>query len=94
MTYALANLLESLEFRNGDGEEILMLPARFNEAIVGLTEIDLVNDSARLVYDRYEVLKVYMDQDGMSWEDAEEFFQYNVVGAFVGNGQPLFVDTV
>ena len=34
----------------------------------------------------------YMTADGMSREDALEFFEYNCVSAFVGEGTPIFLE--
>jgi len=43
------------------------------------------------IYDREACIKVLMDRDGMSEDDAEEFFEFNVLGAWVGHGTPVFV---
>jgi len=32
-----------------------------------------------------------MSRDGMSWEDAVEFFDFNTVGAWVGEQTPLIM---
>jgi hypothetical protein len=32
-----------------------------------------------------------MDRDGMHEEEAEEYFEFNVAGAWVGHGTPVFV---
>lgn len=45
-----------------------------------------------LAYDRGKCIKVLMDRDGMDHEEAEEFFEFNVIGAWMGDGTPLFVD--
>ncbi len=44
------------------------------------------------VYSRDRCLHVLMDRDGMSREDAEEYFDFNVAGAWVGEGMPVFLD--
>ena len=46
-----------------------------------------------LAYDREKCIQRLVDRDGMSREDADEFFEFNVVGAWVGDGTPIFVDT-
>jgi len=38
------------------------------------------------------VLKILVDRDGMSPEEALEFFEYNVIGAGMGERTPVFVD--
>ena len=44
------------------------------------------------VYSKDRCLHVLMDRDGMSREDAEDFFDFNVAGAWVGEGMPVFLD--
>jgi hypothetical protein len=46
------------------------------------------------VYDRDMCVEVLMKRDGMSYEDAEEFFDFNVMGAWVGERTPMFVHTL
>jgi hypothetical protein len=45
-----------------------------------------------IAYDREKCIRRLMERDGMTWEDAEEFFEFNVVAAWVGDGTPIFVD--
>lgn len=42
------------------------------------------------IYDRDKAIELLQDQ-GMSWEDAEEWISFNVEGAYVGEGTPIFV---
>lgn len=42
-------------------------------------------------YDYEKCLRVLEDRDGMSRQDAEEFFCYNVIGAWVGEQTPIFI---
>jgi hypothetical protein len=37
-------------------------------------------------------LKVLQIRDGMSVEGSEEFFQFNIVGSWVGDGTPMFIE--
>jgi hypothetical protein len=32
-----------------------------------------------------------MERDGMDEDEAEEYFEFNVTGAWVGHGTPVFV---
>ena len=43
------------------------------------------------LYDRYMCIEILMKEDGMSEEDAEEHFSYNVIGSYVGENTPAFV---
>lgn len=42
--------------------------------------------------DKLDIMKKLMSQ-GMSNEEAIEFFEFNQIGAFVGDKTPCFVDT-
>jgi hypothetical protein len=35
-----------------------------------------------------------MDRDGMEYEEAEEFFDFNVIGASMGEGTPCFATLI
>ena len=45
-----------------------------------------------MVYSVKKVLEILMTRDGMSYEEAREFFEFNIVGAYVGPGTPVFVE--
>ena len=42
-------------------------------------------------YDLDKVLKILIERDGMSPDEAQEWFDYNIIGAWVGDKTPLFV---
>lgn len=42
------------------------------------------------VYDYDRAVRILMERDGMDEEGAEEFMSFNVTGAYVGEGTPLF----
>lgn len=61
----------------------------FDDCIVGICErygMDSV-----LAYDREKVIDKLVTRDGMTQDDAEEFFQYNQIGAWMGEKTPVFV---
>ena len=62
----------------------------FDDAVIGLGrrcgQLDLV------VYDADKILEILMQRDGMSLEDAREFYEFNIVGAWMGKGTPVFVE--
>jgi hypothetical protein len=33
-------------------------------------------------------------QDGMTFEEAQEFFEFNIIGAWVGSGTPCFIEEI
>jgi hypothetical protein len=44
-----------------------------------------------ICYDKEKIIKKLM-KDGGSYEEAEEYFQYNQIGAWVGEGTPCFLE--
>jgi hypothetical protein len=44
-----------------------------------------------LVYDSEKIIQKLMKRDKMTYEEAEEFFDYNIVGSYNGPGMPIFV---
>jgi hypothetical protein len=47
-----------------------------------------------VVYDAEAVIAILCQRDGMERDEAEEFFDYNVQGAWIGESTPLFVTPV
>jgi len=72
-----------------DLDEGLLLADGYDDCILGV-----VYDFGRLprvAYDRGKMIeKLTAD---MSWEEAEEYFEFNIAGAYVGERTPVFVDT-
>ena len=44
------------------------------------------------VYSRSKCLEILMKRDGMTDEEALEFFEFNVSGAYVGENTPVFLE--
>lgn len=45
-----------------------------------------------LVYDRERAVRLLMSRDGMTREEAEEYMNFNVTGAWIGFGTPAFLE--
>jgi hypothetical protein len=60
----------------------------FDEAIIGMAR---QFNQTLVVYDEDKCLSILMERDGMTEEEAIEFFEFNVVGAYVGGGTPVYV---
>jgi len=63
----------------------------FDEAVLGVV-FDNMNAVARLAYSRCKCLEILMKRDGMSEDEAVEFFEFNVEGAHMGEKTPVWVD--
>ena len=44
-----------------------------------------------LVYNAEVMRNIIMERDGMTFEDAREFIEYNIEGAYVGPDTPILV---
>ena len=62
----------------------------FDDCVVGLLERFGV-DVPVVVYDREKVIQKLMDNGIETYEEAEEFYHYNQLGAWVGDGTPAFL---
>jgi hypothetical protein len=47
-----------------------------------------------LVYSYNKAVKIFMERDGMTHEEAIEWMEFNVVGAWVGETTPIFVHEI
>ena len=61
----------------------------FDEAIIGYTRIAGRKDV--LASDYWKCIDILKERDGMSAEDAIEFMEFNVIGAYVGKLTPAFI---
>ena len=61
----------------------------FDDCVLGLCEragcVDVI------AYD-YNLMINKLRSQGMSWDEALEYFDFNIAGAFMGEGTPCFVD--
>jgi hypothetical protein len=61
-------------------------------AIIGVT-CGQHEDQPRVVYDVERVCLLLEDQ-GMTREEAREWFDFNIIAAWVGPGTPLYMDAI
>lgn len=77
--------LEEL-FENATGAIIL---DGFDEAIIGLVEE--FGNGPRILYSRDKILEILQTRDEMSFEDALEFYDFNILGMFAGDQNPVML---
>lgn len=80
---------EITDFITAAGAEGVLLADGFEHCFVGLGQ--QFSSPPVAVYDRDACVALLMARDGMSAEDAEEFFAFNVAGAYVGPQTPMFL---
>ena len=66
-----------------------MLADGFDEAILGMC-IQFGSEPV-VAYDFNKCVKIVMERDGMEREEAIDFINFNVVGAYVGLSTPVFI---
>lgn len=63
----------------------------FDEAIVG---IDSSGDVPRIVYSIERMIEILCEKYGWDEEESSEFVSFNVMGAHLGEGTPLYIHTM
>ena len=67
----------------------LLFADGFDKAIVGVSR---TFNKLSVTYDTNKCIKTLMSRDKMSREEAIEYFEYNVVGSYVGDSTPSFIE--
>jgi hypothetical protein len=87
--------LEERLMELGYGEDIeLCYPTGYADCVLGVAESGFMLKQAALVVSKTKVLEKLVKDDGMSEDEALEFFDFNISGAYVGEGTPVFVETI
>lgn len=63
----------------------------FDDAIIGICQRYGFNEPV-IAYDKNKVIKILMD-DGMKYEKAIEFWEFNQIGSWIGEKTPVFIET-
>jgi hypothetical protein len=63
-----------------------------DEAIVGIVEE--FGNSPRILYSKEKILEILQSRDGMTYEESEEFYGYNILGLYAGEQNPVFLVTI
>ena len=71
--------------------ECSILYTGMNEALLGVYRNPELDYSPVAVYSYTRYIEILTEQ-GMSEEDAIEFFDFNVVGGYLGIHQPIIID--
>ena len=66
-------------------DEELLIADGFNEAVIGIDP-----NSLRIIYSMRKCIEILIRD--MSEEEAIEYFNFNVLGAYVGEKTPIFCD--
>jgi hypothetical protein len=62
----------------------------FNDAIIGIVE-EFGNDK-RILYSKYKILEILVRRDNMTYPEAQEFYDYNILGLCASKQNPVFLE--
>jgi len=69
----------------------MLLADGFEDAYIGVVYIF---NKVLSVYDMDLCLDILVKRDGMTREEAQEYFDFNVLGAYVGEDTPAFFESI
>lgn len=75
----------------GEEAEGIMFADGFDSAIVGVGKT--FGGMLCAVYNTDEIIRILM-RDGMHHDEAYEYFEFNIAGAYVGDQTPIFMHPV
>jgi hypothetical protein len=68
-----------------------LLADGFDEAILGVCyqfgQLPVIS------YDYKKCIDILINRDGMSEDEANEYFEFNVLGSYMGPNTPVFIET-
>lgn len=63
----------------------------FDDAIIGMAE--RINMEPIVAYSVNKIIDIMMERDGMQYEEALEYYDYNILGSWMGDNTPIFITT-
>lgn len=63
----------------------------FDDAIIGIAERP--NLGPVVAYSVEKILAIMVARDNMTYEDALEYYEYNIAGAWMGEFTPIYIKT-
>jgi hypothetical protein len=71
-------------------DEEFLFADGFDDYIIGVAR--QFSRPPLIAYDQAKVIAQLVSQDGMDPDEAWEFFEYNIIGAWVGEQTPVFIE--
>ena len=75
-----------------DEDEKMVKADGLEDAIIGVGS--RINMPEVLIYSYDKCVDIFIKRDGMTYEEAVEWMEFNVVGAWVGETTPIFVHEI
>lgn len=83
---------KAIKARLVDVNQDALLADGFEDALMGICW--RFGQPALAMYDRNKCVDILVKRDKMSVDDAREFFDFNVIGSWVGEHTPVFVEVI
>ena len=80
-----------IEFRGFDPNEMITMDG-FDDCVEGVVE--QFGKPPIVCYDKEKVISKMVNNDGVSVDEAEEYWAFNQVGAWVGENTPCFITKI
>ena len=74
----------------GDDEPDILFADGYDKAIAGVV---WDGERTRVVYTTEKILAILMERDNMTYDEASEYFDFNVAGSHMGVYTPLYLET-
>ena len=68
----------------------LVLDERYEDCMIGISER---TDPPKAVYSSLAIINKLMKLDGMDYDEAQEYFEFNILGSHMGENTPMFVSS-
>ena len=80
-----------LDIKDYVSEDALLLEPRerYDSCILGVTY-----DGTKIIYDAIKIIEALVEDDEMTEEDATEYFEFNILGSYLGENTPVYVGTI
>jgi len=85
------NIRKRLTKEYPDHELLFLSETEYDVAIIGVCE--QFGSVLKIAYNGDKVLKILMKYSKMTFEDAYEYFNFNMVGAYMGENTPVYIWT-
>ena len=73
------------------GEQALLMDG-FEHAIIGFSQ--RINEPLLAVYNHDLMIQTLMKRDNMTYDEADEYIEYNCIGAWVGEQTTIIVEPI
>lgn len=61
-----------------------------DDAMIGITQE--FGNGPRVLYSKDKILNILQERDEMTHSEAEEFYDFNILGLYAGEQNPIFLD--